>query len=305
MARVSTTRQPRFELGGVSGSLDKAWFLLQLNDRPRHGKEHIRPGRRGAILGWPPRVEWDEQNFRLQVAGTAAPSGRRMSMAGQLRFYVNEWLETGRRADGVEDPRARNLLKAYWACWAVQRLSAQFEPATDGLVLRFPEVPQVGLAGSLDPLGDANRFFALFQLSPWRYTIAECRTCRTYFELNHWNRAYKSGTLCKDCARSKRSESAARSTKQARESAERELYRVAAERFAKRVTEPGWSRNAELRSAIVAHLNLQIAGSDLLKAVYQVGTRFGISAKWLAWAKNRRGIERAVKEKANVKRKRA
>jgi hypothetical protein len=139
-----------------------------------------------------------------------------------------------------------------------------------------------------------SRILALFFLSDWRHKLAKCRRCGVYFLLKHWNRTYKRGIACSVCARTR---SAMTSTANARAEALAELYRLAAQRFGRRIAKrPGWSRDAQFKAEIVDYLNAR-GGSARLKSVYPGG----ITPKWVAWAKNRRGIEKAMKGTIHAK----
>jgi hypothetical protein len=130
---------------------------------------------------------------------------------------------------------------------------------------------------------------ALFFLSNWRHKLAKCRRCGVYFLLKHWNRTYKRGIACSACPRTRR---AMTSTAKAREEAQAELYRLAAQRFGRRIAKrPGWSRDAHFKAEIAEYLSACAESRARLKSVYPCG----ITAKWIAWAKNQRGIARAMK----------
>lgn len=272
------SRDDGFNLKGALGVLNRDGFLSELNrlrDCPQ-SVSRLRP----SLLHHLPHVP--------------------VLMNAQLRMYVDEWLDTGVRDDGVEDPRTRDLTKAPNACYAVRAFAGKqrlwLEPASDGLYLRFPsEREGRGIAALGDSAMDqANRLFSLFFLCDWRLRLAKCRRCGDYFELNHWNREYKRGTACGRCARVR---SAVFSTSRAREQAETELHRLVARRFGKRIVKsPDWHRDPKLRSAIIGFVNQQIAKRHGLLSVY----RHSLTGKWLSWSKNRDGIERAAKGKLHA-----
>jgi hypothetical protein len=142
----------------------------------------------------------------------------------------------------------------------------------------------------------ATRLFTLFALSDWHVRLAQRRQakCGRYFELKHWNRSYKKGMLCHDCARIRSLQSALLSTSKARELAERELYRQVARHFKNRIANhPNWHGDPKLRAGIIELLNERIADDESLRTVY----RHPLTGKWLSWSKNRRGIEDAAKGK--------
>lgn len=245
---------------------------------------------------------------------------REAKTGAQLRGYVDEWLDTGVASDGVEDPRERDLTKTRSAGGAVQRFSGkqrlELAVSREGLSVRILAVPNptvdylmtniVDILGSGDcsdqarsgaygaPQDNADGLFALFCLSSWRLRLAKCKRCGRYFWLKHWNRAYKRGTACPKCTRTRSMESAMLSTSRAREQAERELYHRAAKRFGKWIVkQPNWYRAAapRVRAEMIDFLNEQITSSHSLLSVY----RHRLTGKWLSWSKNRDGIERAVK----------
>lgn len=231
---------------------------------------------------------------RLIVYGTPdAP----VLMNAQLRLYVDQWLDTGVK-DGVEDPRTRDLTKAPDACYAVRAFTSKrsfsLHPASDGLYLEFPserESRGIAIDSGLD---QANRLFSLFLMCDWRLKLAKCKRCGVYFELKQCNREYPRGAACPGCARVR---SAVLSTFEARKQAESELYHLIARRFGKHIAEqPNWHRDVKLRTKIVDSLNRRIAKRNKLASVYERG----LTDKWLSWAKNRDGIEEAVKGKVHA-----
>ena len=150
----------------------------------------------------------------------------------------------------------------------------------------------------------ADRYFGLLVLSGWHLRLAKCRReeCGRYFWLERWNRTYKRGTFCPDCTRVRSAESAISNTAHSREIAAHELYRLTAARFSGRIKRnPNWHQEKRLRAEIITYLSRQIERNETLKAVYLAGGRAGITAKWLGWAKNQQGIEKAIEEAANAK----
>jgi hypothetical protein len=221
--------------------------------------------------------------------------------SAQLRLYVDEWLETGRERDGSEDARARDLTRAPNACEAIERFNSKpqlrLKPDPKGLGLEFPyEWRQDGPALADWPVATADRFFSLFQLAECRLKLAKCRTCGCYFELKHWKRRYKRGTLCSECQRGRSLESAAGITLMVREAAQKELYRLAARRFGTRLAKPDCQRDQQLKATIVDFLNDRIKKTDGLRSVYL----HGVTTKWLSWSKNWKGIEEAAKGKTHA-----
>lgn len=288
-------------------ALNRERFLSDLNEF-RDLPQRTLKGRRGGLGFIPPTVVTNAEYVLLPRVGAPAAISVDLSkptvvlMNGQLRLYVDEWLATGRTKEGVEDPRERDLTKAPIACWAIRNFAMkerfELEPVRHGLRLRLPG------SWPSDPLQSANRLFALLFLCDWRLKIAKCRRdgCGCYFELNHWNRVYKRGTFCPECVRARSLDSAIVHTAKARREAELELYRLAAQRFSKRIAKnPNWHGDRKLKETIAGFLNAQIEHRQDLRAVYRSGGRQGVSLKWLGWAKHRSGIENAVREVAHAK----
>lgn len=222
-----------------------------------------------------------------------------------LLSIVDAWLNTGRRPDGPEDPRERDFSKAPEASNAVLRGGAvKLKAVGNSISVRFrshlPESAHELERDSRRPWTErerdmADRLFTLCCLSGFHLKVAQCCRCRRYFDLKHWNREYKRGTACPACARVR---SGVLSTAKARDCAEAELYRLTAQRFASRIAKTrGWSQDQKLRTAIVEFLNDRIQGNESLMSVYP----HGVTGKWLSWAKNRSGIETALKGKSDAK----
>jgi hypothetical protein len=234
------------------------------------------------------------------------------AMRDLLKRWVDEWLDSSKADDGVETPLKRDLSKTKRARQAVLTYSLRgnirLEPGTDGLSLRLnilkagPNAPLPAPQWRWDQL--ARQSLVLFLLSELRHKLGKCRTngCGHYFQLSHWNRTYKRGIYCDACKRSRSLKSAAISTSVARHEAESMLYRLAAKRFAKLFHgNSDWYRVPRVKRDVTSYLNTQIQRSDLLRSVYSTGARKGVTGKWLALSKNRRGIEKALEEDRNAK----
>lgn len=280
-------RLDSFRPKGVLGFLNRDGFLSVLNSN-RDSRSTFQPTS-GRVLS---------SRFRARSVGVSANA--------QLRLYVDEWLNTGRAKDGLEDARMRDLKKAPNACAAVERFGAKqrmrLTPERDGLSFEFPSeerarpTPKLGEA----PLDQADRLFTLFLLCDWRSKLAKCRRieCGSYFELKHWNRIYKRGAFCPKCRRARSLEGAKLSTFTARGAAAQELYRLAGRRFSRQIaTNQNWREDPKLKMDIIQYLNIGISTKQALKAVYPRG----ITPKWLGWAKNRNGIERELKKGKHAK----
>lgn len=280
-------RLDSFRPKGVLGSLNRDGFLSVLNsNRDSQSAFQPTPGRALSNM------------FRARSAYVSANA--------QLRLYVDEWLNTGRARDGIEDARMRDLKKAPNACAAVERFAAKqrmrLTPERDGLSFEFPSEERVRPTPKLGeaPLEHADRLFTLFLLCDWRSKLAKCRRieCGSYFELKHWNRIYKRSVLCPKCRRARSLEGAKLRTSSAREAAAQELYRLAGRRFSRQIAvNQNWRDDPKLKTHIIQYLNSNIPTKQELKAVYP----HGITEKWLGWAKNRKGIEDALKKGKHAK----
>lgn len=228
-----------------------------------------------------------------------------------VRAYVDEWLDSGRTAHEGESPRRRNLHATQGARNAIAGFSAvkgnkfSFKPISDGVELEFEDWPLPGLKYPHNtPREEANWLFALFMMSDLRFTLAKCKKaeCGCYFEVKQRNRTYTLGTYCPVCRRVPSRESAKRRTSETRDDAERTLYRLAAKRFARRIrANEKWRDDAGLKSAIIGHLNREIERREGLSRVYP----HGVTPKWLAWEKNRKGIEAAIERTSHAESERA
>jgi len=139
--------------------------------------------------------------------GPVAYQKARESFRALLRTYVDEWIETGRKSNGMERPADRGLgdgviPKAPVAMAAVARftrnLPVLFRPE-GGLQIFF--APYNG-NGALSELAEreAARFFAWFFVSDWRNTVVKCRKpdCGRYFAIKNIQHLYKRGTFCRN-----------------------------------------------------------------------------------------------------------
>jgi hypothetical protein len=275
----------------IEGSLNRDAFLRLLNTNRKTAQNTV------------------DVNFiaRLRVSAVAKALGfqhfaNKVSLDAQLRLYVDDWLRTGRTKDGVETPTARDLTKAPTACEAIRSFANRqrlwLEPKPDGLHLYLPNELTPDTPPGRQALETADRVFALFLMCEWRSKLAKCRSCGRYFELKHWNRTYKRGTLCPKCQRAKSIEGAKHSTSTARRAAVSELYRLAGRGFARQiVAHPEWRDDPKLKTEIIQYLNSRIFAAQDLRAVYPRG----ITEKWLGWAKNRNGIEHELKKGKHAK----
>jgi hypothetical protein len=259
--------------------IDKFLALLNRRDPPR---KPLPPQKPGDI----PRMDY-----------TPRPTTQEL-----LRGWVDEWLDSGKDNNGVEDPRERNFEKARGTA------SAASEPKKICLVGRGNSLSPWFDTYDNEPTGSlyslsgqpprsteyAREQLVFFLLSNVRFRLAKCRKdhCGTYFLLKHWNRQYKGGTLCDSCKRSRSEESAIKATAEVRDHAKAELHEFAAKKFAKQIRgTPRWHQQKELKGRIASFLNAKIERSESLRAVY----KSGITGKWVARSENWKKIDTIVK----------
>jgi hypothetical protein len=229
-----------------------------------------------------------------------------------LRKWVDEWLDSGRDAQGAEDPRDRNFGEAPVAKAAACEYSKRGkilllpDPLSDSKRLApwFVTASEMEFASKMrgmPPSGskdDPAEQLVFFLLSDIRLKLAKCRNekCGSYFLLKHWNRRYKRGTLCDPCKRSRSLESALKATEKERLQAKRELYELAGNRFAKQIrSSPDWYKDSKLKDSITHYLNDHIQRSVSLSAIYMRRPRKGLTGKWVAHPKNWKKIESAIR----------
>jgi hypothetical protein len=214
-------------------------------------------------------------------------------LSATLTRWVDEWLDSGRTQEGVDDPRTRDFKRAHNVDQAAyeftDRQKVWFMGGSQNLELWLRQP-------FLEPEDLAREQLVLFLLSNLRFKLAKCRRegCGQYFVLKHWKRTYRRGTVCGSCQRSRSLESAAQATAEDRRAAQEKLYTLAAKRFRSRLrSNDNWAQDAALNEQLIEYLNSMINASAELSRVY----RAGVTKKWLGWAKNRLGIETAVRGK--------
>jgi len=127
----------------------------------------------------------------------------------QLRAYVDEWLDSGLRSDGREEPLHRSFT-APRAGWRGVQLYLQGCPPVplldeSGNIDWYFQHHDYNRWGDQDPTiqaeHDAAQRFLRFLQSEWKYKLAKCRRCGTYFAgTRRLHKIYKRGTHCKECA---------------------------------------------------------------------------------------------------------
>jgi hypothetical protein len=216
-------------------------------------------------------------------------------LGARFRGLVDEWLATGRRMDGSERPRSRNLSQTSAACFKVMsymdRYPARVALSPDGseLSVDIAEVSTLPLPGPnpyYDNGEEAIRLFVGVITSDWRWQLCKCVYCGKYFLHARTRQVYSKGTFC--CRQHQSHAAAVSGTKARRMAAKSALIELAAGRLLKaKETGTDWMRNpkttARLASQISRHI--QIAGNPTLKASTPV-----IKSNWVT--RNRHAIER-------------
>ena len=129
--------------------------------------------------------------------------------SAHLRVYVDEWLQTGRHADGSEWSGQRDLHKAHEALSALWdylwKAPVKLRPSEgpDGFELTgFVAEPPAYLGEVGDFLEaqivEANRIFAGLMASDWKHHLCKCRyhCCGCYFLHPKPRQSYRHGTFC-------------------------------------------------------------------------------------------------------------
>jgi hypothetical protein len=129
----------------------------------------------------------------------------------ELRAFVDRWLDTGREADGREEPPLRNISlvdRTELDFYLTNYFTAGLGPGGE-IQPGFTTLPPYG--GFRRPLGhynlpaqqaktDAIQSFLQFLLSDWRFNFAKCRRCGEYFGGDRkLHPAYKRGVHCPQC----------------------------------------------------------------------------------------------------------
>ncbi len=230
-------------------------------------------------------------------------------ISDRLRRWVDEWLDSGRGADGVECPANRNYEMARAVVAAIYKYSTRGKMhllgTSDGLVLWFDlqeeKTPPASKGLPLEVYIEtvASEKLVLLLNSDLSYKLAKCREpeCGQYFVLKHWNRTYRGGTLCSSCQRARSLRSAAEATEDERDDALRQLHILAAKKFKGRILKsPEWHKDPALRNRIAQYLSEQIENSKSLTKIYPDG----VTGRWVARRTNWEKIEStAKKEGAN------
>ncbi len=272
--------------------------LLRLLNKMRDAPPRVSDGKRFWAL---------RERKRIAALPAMAPLGTPLwqtklgAELQNLQLLIDEWLATGDAIHGGHYPAARDLTKAPKATAAVksffQKTTPKLIPDKDGVCLDFGRGPQF----ALDNTADATVAFSGLMMTEWKKKLAKCwkPECGRYFELSHWNREYPRGTLCPQCQRAASQNSALVGTKEKREEAAEQLYRLAAEwLIQKGLGKSEWHLDHKTKGRIADYLTKQIKRQRELRAVYDVGNRnCEVTDRWVSRTKNILGINDAIRSR--------
>ncbi len=256
-----------------------------------------------------PKSHWSARmaNKGRRNSGTSVDDGRRPPDFGRrLRRWVDEWLDSGREADGAELPTNRSYERAKAVSAVVHKYSTRGNMhllgTNNGLQLWFdlqaektlPE--RAGFEMELFIETVASEKLVLFLLSDLSNKLAKCRdpACGRYFILKQWNRKYRGGTLCAKCQRIRNLKSAVEATEGERDRAVETLHELAANKFKTQILKKvaDWHKDTSLKKRMAQYLSEQIDRTPSLAKIYPDG----VTARWIARRTNWEEIELAAKE---------
>ncbi len=267
--------------------IDPAYLLNSLNGKRDFGRERRRhamgPGRAPRMVDGDWRGLFAAKDEEYQQASQI--------LIAELRGLVDEWLASGRRPDGVEEPKARNLKKAEYAYqamtdWAFSHKPPLFPTTSGDMIVAFGW-SEWRTNGQDDPKTDAReearRIFVLLMNSVVKYALFKCgeTNCGCYYILERPRGTYKRGTFC---PQHRRRVSALRGTKEKRDQ----------------------ERSAALEIAVDAHRNWPNL-TERTRAKYKTEKGYianklfhlGLTAKWVT--RNLSEIENRAKESDHAK----
>lgn len=191
-----------------------------------------------------------------------------------LRKYVDEWLQTGVRADGSEAPTQRVLRGA---CYVdVLEYLEKYPPyITLTASGEFREILCEPVRFTMGPghlfdatVEEAKRLFTGLIASDWRDSLCRCRYagCTRYFLLTRPRGVRKHGTFC--CRQHQALASAGICTKQRRAAADHELIECAAKWLQEfQVKNSDWRANARLKCRLAQAVSVYIRRSRSLRTL--------------------------------------
>lgn len=215
-----------------------------------------------------------------------------------LRAYVDLWLATGRTGEGVETAADRQLTGEIKE--VVERVFRHDHTVL--IATGNGYIASVMPPGNIETTGGeraAGEMLAAMLFDGWRLKIAKCVQCEMYFLLQHPKRPYKNGTVCAraDCQSKQKNKRATNYMRDGRQAAKKELYKLAAKKFGKRIlAEPNWHTRRRMKNAIVDYLRREIDSTPSLKRCYPSG----VAVNWLALSEHQVAIERIARELAEA-----
>jgi len=289
-------------------TLDGGDFVALLNKTAMHTH---------SLYGAPPRsglTPPPTKGYQGLFGGNVVQPASQSRISDILRQWVDEWLDSARAKNGVEDPRERSLEKAVGAAVAAYNYSRRGKirllPTEGGLAIHLEDgtrkftKPMTSFhIHNVRPLAVTDEEIAegelvFFLLSDLRFRLAKCRAdgCGCYFVMKKWRQRYFNGTKCPVHQRSSSLDSAKKATAAARTKAAETLHRLAAKKFGRQIRRsPEWYMKPQLKATIAAYLNDHVHRTPELAAIFLTGVRKGISGMWLARHENWCGIEKALK----------
>ena len=214
--------------------------------------------------GWqlPPTISREEsQPFRDALT------------SAHLRTYVDEWLDTGLRADGSEWEGQRNVTRAFYANLALwdylQNAPPTWSPSMDSSGIQLTIAQPSGFKGVArdffeSQIVHAKRLFAGIITSNWKDRLCKCRysRCGRYFPLPKLRKSYKRGTFC--CRKHAKSAAAEASMRKSRTQGLEQLIEAAARKLlASRIAGPQWQDNSGRKRGLAEELCMVISQKKL------------------------------------------
>ena len=213
-------------------------------------------------------------------------------LASKFREWVEEWLDTGRNADGSESPSKRNVfhtvnaIRAVTDCAAETPMRLLLDRETSQFVVTFDTEParlelplNFQFCGPFERgLSEARRLFTCLMASDWKESICKCRhvPCARYFFLNKPRNSYRHGTFCSREHQSHASADAC--TRAQRTGAQLKLIEAAARQLLDwRIGDAKWQSDANLKRLLAKELCHVIATRGLH------GFRQDVKLNWVTW----------------------
>jgi hypothetical protein len=220
--------------------------------------------------------------------------------SAHLRTLADEWLETGRDANGSEYPSQRNLLKTRRGLGAVSEFITQCPPSLGpsidrsgfGLILAAPDWSRPWAADFFEAQEvTARRLFVGIMASDWMMRLGKCRypPCGRYFVRSKFRRCYRHGTFCSREHRGRASADAV--TKARRSRAKGCLIDAAARWITKMGDRATWPNEPDLKRRLAEFLSKRTlhdpnlrAGREPLKVNWVTRNRLAIEQRRLELA---------------------